>query len=540
MSAKLKSVLYRIGEPRLQHLLGDNVIQMVRAIDEKYSHLKYLVEMLIEIYHIDLLLMNKSIRTEIVLSLNRSEIIELASQLKCPLDNDPYEHIGNLPFVKKNTQMGVLYDFFEVDLPLDENNVVNENVLTVSTITPNYPLYVYQRKAASKALSIISLNNDGKVLMHMPTGSGKTRSAMYLICKTLSKIEKGLVIWLAHSEELCNQSAEEFEKAWASHGNREMHITRYYGEYDCDISTVDNGVLVSSLSKLYKRSFSEQSSFLKMQKNAVLVVIDEAHQAIAETYKHLLELLLIGGKVKLLGLSATPGRSLKDIGKDQELANFFNRNKVTLTVDNYDNPINFLQDNGYLATPSYNYYNYVSDVVLSEKQIIKMKDGLDIDKKTLVKIGKDLNRNLLVMEMIETLARKHKKIIVFSASVEQSDLIASILTIMNYSAKSLTSNHSLIYRRNIISSFKSNDENSLSILVNFGILTTGFDAPNASAAVIARPTQSVVLYSQMVGRVLRGIKSGGNKNCEISTVVDNIQGFRSIYEGFSHWDDVWV
>jgi superfamily II DNA or RNA helicase len=513
---------------------------MVRAIDEKYSHLKYLVEMLIEIYHIDLLLMNKSIRTEIVLSLNRSEIIELASQLKCPLDNDPYEHIGNLPFVKKNTQMGVLYDFFEVDLPLDENNVVNENVLTVSTITPNYPLYVYQRKAASKALSIISLNNDGKVLMHMPTGSGKTRSAMYLICKTLSKIEKGLVIWLAHSEELCNQSAEEFEKAWASHGNREMHITRYYGEYDCDISTVDNGVLVSSLSKLYKRSFSEQSSFLKMQKNAVLVVIDEAHQAIAETYKHLLELLLIGGKVKLLGLSATPGRSLKDIGKDQELANFFNRNKVTLTVDNYDNPINFLQDNGYLATPSYNYYNYVSDVVLSEKQIIKMKDGLDIDKKTLVKIGKDLNRNLLVMEMIETLARKHKKIIVFSASVEQSDLIASILTIMNYSAKSLTSNHSLIYRRNIISSFKSNDENSLSILVNFGILTTGFDAPNASAAVIARPTQSVVLYSQMVGRVLRGIKSGGNKNCEISTVVDNIQGFRSIYEGFSHWDDVWV
>jgi len=540
MSAKLKSVLYRIGEPRLQHLLGDNVIQMVRAIDEKYSHLKYLVEMLIEIYHIDLLLMNKSIRSEIVLSLNKSEIIELASQLKCPLDNDPYEHIGNLPFVKKNTQMGVLYDFFEVDLPLDENNVVNENILTVSTITPNYPLYVYQRKAASKALSIISLNNDGKVLMHMPTGSGKTRSAMYLICKTLSKIEKGLVIWLAHSEELCNQSAEEFEKAWASHGNREMHITRYYGEYDCDISTVDNGVLVSSLSKLYKRSFSEQSSFLKMQKNAVLVVIDEAHQAIAETYKHLLELLLIGGKVKLLGLSATPGRSLKDIGKDQELANFFNRNKVTLTVDNYDNPINFLQDNGYLATPSYNYYNYKSDVVLSEKQIRKMKDGLDIDNKTLIKIGKDLNRNLLVMEMIETLARKHKKIIVFSASVEQSDLIASILTIMNYSAKSLTSNHSLIYRRNIISSFKSNDENSLSILVNFGILTTGFDAPNASAAVIARPTQSVVLYSQMVGRVLRGIKSGGNKNCEISTVVDNIQGFRSIYEGFSHWDDVWV
>ena len=49
------------------------------------------------------------------------------------------------------------------------------------------------------------------------------------------------------------------------------------------------------------------------------------------------------------------------------------------------------------------------------------------------------------------------------------------------------------------------------ILANFGVLTTGFDAPAASAALIARPTKSLVLYSQMVGRVIRGPRAGRHR-----------------------------
>ena len=56
------------------------------------------------------------------------------------------------------------------------------------------------------------------------------------------------------------------------------------------------------------------------------------------------------------------------------------------------------------------------------------------------------------------------------------------------------------------------EENSrLNILINYGVLTTGFDAPKANLAIIARPTQSVSLYSQMVGRVMRGKEAGGKK-----------------------------
>ena len=56
------------------------------------------------------------------------------------------------------------------------------------------------------------------------------------------------------------------------------------------------------------------------------------------------------------------------------------------------------------------------------------------------------------------------------------------------------------------------------IVVNYGVLTTGFDAPAISAAVIARPTRSLVLYSQMIGRATRGTRAGGNAEAEIVTV----------------------
>jgi DNA repair protein RadD len=78
------------------------------------------------------------------------------------------------------------------------------------------------------------------------------------------------------------------------------------------------------------------------------------------------------------------------------------------------------------------------------------------------------------------------------------------------------------------------------VLCNFGVLTTGFDAPKTSAALIARPTLSLVLYSQMIGRAMRGPKAGGNHEAEIVTVVDpGLPGFSSVESAFSNWEDVW-
>ena len=79
----------------------------------------------------------------------------------------------------------------------------------------------------------------------------------------------------------------------------------------------------------------------------------------------------------------------------------------------------------------------------------------------------------------------------------------------------------------------------MQVLVNFGILSTGFDAPNTNAVVIARPTCSLVLYSQMVGRGLRGPKMGGTKDCKIIDIKDNFDAFDSVHDAFKFYDDFW-
>ena len=88
-----------------------------------------------------------------------------------------------------------------------------------------------------------------------------------------------------------------------------------------------------------------------------------------------------------------------------------------------------------------------------------------------------------------------------------------------------------------IEDFKSG---ALNVLTNFGVLTAGFDAPNANAIIIARPTSSVVLYSQMVGRGLRGPLMGGTKDCLIIDVKDNFLNQPGVDEAFSHFDTYFV
>ena len=118
-------------------------------------------------------------------------------------------------------------------------------------------------------------------------------------------------------------------------------------------------------------------------------------------------------------------------------------------------------------------------------------------------------------------------------------VLTAILVARNIRSEVVTGATPLRVRDRAIRTFISDDEAPM-VLVNFGVLTTGFDAPTASAAVIARPTKSLVLYSQMVGRVIRGPKAGGTDACEIVTVVDpSLPGFGDVAAAFLNWEDVW-
>ena len=148
-------------------------------------------------------------------------------------------------------------------------------------------------------------------------------------------------------------------------------------------------------------------------------------------------------------------------------------------------------------------------------------------------------RNLNIISTIEDLIKlNHNRILLFATTVEHSDMIASILRARDIISFSITSNTHDTIRTNNIEEYKSNNSKPI-VLCNHGVLTTGFDAPKTSAAIIARPTQSLVLYSQMVGRAMRGERAKGNKKAVIYTTVDfRLPGFDSVRNAVTNWNDV--
>ena len=124
-----------------------------------------------------------------------------------------------------------------------------------------------------------------------------------------------------------------------------------------------------------------------------------------------------------------------------------------------------------------------------------------------------------------------------SGASEKQDMFELGNSPMVYNIKcAITGETDTALRRSNIEKYKNGD---IKILINYGVLTTGFDAPRTNTAIIARPTNSLTLFSQMVGRATRGIKAGGNKECDIYVINDALPGFRDMAQAFRHWDDAW-
>ena len=171
------------------------------------------------------------------------------------------------------------------------------------------------------------------------------------------------------------------------------------------------------------------------------------------------------------------------------------------------------------------------------KQIKNISSGNDIPKEILEKLGVDTKRNILILESALKEVKKNKQIIIFGCSVTNAEAVYALLRYKNISVGLVTSNTETNNRKATILAYK---ESRINIIVNYGVLTTGFDAPCTSVAIIGRPTTSLTLYSQMVGRAARGTKAGGNDKCDIYTVVDStFPAFQSMAKAFTHWDEAW-
>ena len=402
-----------------------------------------------------------------------------------------------------------------------------------------YALFDHQRTAAACVMDALAVSPH-KVVLHLPTGAGKTRTAMHVIATHLRQREPTVVCWLAQNAELLDQAADEFEKAWRFLGNRETRLVRFWGHRRSNILQIRDGLIVAGLAKMSALDDRDPAALPRLADRVSLTIIDEAHQAIAPTYAAILTALYSKRPHNaLLGLTATPGRSWSDIEEDRKLSDYFDSRKVTLKVEGYEDPVTFLIDQKYLARPVFHTLNSDAGLNLSAADIKKLSSAIDLPKQILDRLGTNAQRNLKILSAVEHLLSRHRRIIVFAPSVENARILAAILSLRGHEAFVVTGESNASERERIIRRFRSSANRSM-VMVNYGVLTTGFDAPATSAAVIARPTRSLVLYSQMVGRATRGTRAGGNDEAEIVTVVDpQLPGFGSVADAFKNWEDVW-
>ncbi len=529
----IENFITRLDEELIQMIVGKSALQILNTLNNALPAINTLQSIVLKVYSPTELLDNKKIRDEFIDLLREDEAVYLCNKIGLAPKGNVYNKLKSVNYILRKEKQS-LHELFELDVEEKTNRYA---INTKSIAKPQYPLFKHQRKAIAEITNLL-YTHPKRVMLHMPTGSGKTRTAMNIICTHLRKNENTTVIWLAHTEELCEQAAKEFEIAWANLGDREIYVIRYWGKNGENISRVKDAFIVGSLTKVYKLLQSDAAAISTLASNCTLVIMDEAHMAIAPTYKDNLNVLVSFGS-SLLGLSATPGRTWNDPNADINLSNYFYRQKVTLKVDGYDNPVNYLVNEGFLASVHNHALFYNNGFQISNNDVQYLKRNLQLSDTFLKSLSEDQLRNILIINKIEELVKRHKRIILFAINIEHSNLLATCLQGRGINAYSITSNTDSSQRKYLIDKFKG-DEDYPIVLCNYGILTTGFDAPKTSCALIARPTDSLVLYSQMVGRAIRGIKAGGNLEAEIVTVVDsNLPGFDHIANAFFNWEDIW-
>ena len=428
-----------------------------------------------------------------------------------------------------------LRDFFG----LVEERVVPPAVPPTSAITPAYGLFEHQRNAVRKLAPLLA-QDERRAVLHLPTGVGKTRTAMHVVADSLRAHEPSVVVWLASGKELLEQAVLAFKEAWTQLGARPLQVGTMWGDRMPDLERFSDGFLAVGLAKGWAViSRTDPDWALRLSRRVRLVVFDEAHQSIASTHRRITEELTLDYRCALLGLTATPGRTWADIDKDGELAEFFAGNKVTLEVPG-ENPIAYLIDNGFLARPSFRTLLSRPGLAVGDKELARIARGLDIPEEIITALSMSEQYVTAVLGAVEKLLDAgHRRVLVFAATVWHARTLSAILVARDVRSNVVTGLTPVRAREHAIRTFKSDDEVPM-VLVNYGVLTTGFDAPKASAVVIARPTRSLVLFSQMVGRAIRGPKAGGTEACEVVTVVDpSLPGFGDVAAAFLNWEDVW-
>lgn len=413
----------------------------------------------------------------------------------------------------------VIIEYYGFEYDKDKS----ESRITLNETNCQVTLHDFQERIRRKVVNLI-FDNQKRFLIHMPTGSGKTRTAGEIIIDFIrlssSKAllnDKIKILWIAQSSELCYQAYETIKWLFDQKGTQNISIGHFYDneELPKDIEN-KSAIIFCGIQKLLLHY--QEDIWQKIKNDNYLVVVDEAHRSVASQWVQALDNFVSNSSVYLLGLTATPGIGKGGADSNFLLSTYYQSNKISITDKDYveiPNPITHLVNREFLAKIVR--IDIDSYVKLSDEIIVTSDDEFKFTNKTLKELSVNYSRNSSIINIIKECSDKNKKILVFTCGLEHNRILQTLLKDIGINSETI--DQGTKNRNTIINQFKNGN---LNILLNFGVLTTGFDAPKTDVCVIARPITSIVMYSQMVGRILRGPKNKGNYENTLYTIKDNL------------------
>jgi superfamily II DNA or RNA helicase len=374
-----------------------------------------------------------------------------------------------------------------------------------------------------------------RAVVSLPTGGGKTRVTVEGAVRLVLAPDgnRRSVLWVAQTDELCEQAVQAFRQVWINHGaeRTDLRIVRMWGGNPSPVmqESAKPVVVIASIQTLNSRMGGDRLGWLRQPG---LVVVDECHHAITPSYSNLLRWLdaeapRSGTAEKdqppILGLSATPFRT--DDEESRRLAKRFDQRWLPSDQEELHAR---LCSQGVLAMADYepleSGIGLVADEVERLARLQEPWEGLEFEKlleDINQRLALDTQRTKRLLERIQTGAER--AILFFANSVRHAEEMSARLNLAGIPAAAVSGDTPTVARRYFLDQFQCGD---IRVLCNHSVLSTGFDAPKTDMVLIARQVFSPVRYMQMVGRGLRGEKNGGTARCRIVTVVDNLGRFQ--------------
>ncbi len=352
-----------------------------------------------------------------------------------------------------------------------------------------YALRPYQKEAVDQTLKHFRKDRNPAVIV-LPTGAGKS-----LVIAELAKIARGRVLVLAHVKELVEQNHSKFVSYDLSAGIFSAGLNRKDKEEKVIFGSIQS---VARAEDNFFEGFS-------------LLIIDECHRVSDDEdaqYVQVIEKLKrYEPNICILGLTATPYRL------DSGWIYQFNHRGLMRTEDPrffkkciFDLSLRKMIDDGFLTPP----IQIDAPVAHYDFSSLKIKSNngkyLISDIEQVLKDQKRVTPG--IVNSIVQMSKKRKGVIIFTASVRHAE---EILTYLPKGISQIITGETPNEERDLI--IKNFKNQNLKFLVNVSVLTTGFDAPHVDLIAILRPTESVSLYQQIVGRGLR--LSEGKTDCLI-------------------------